>query len=665
MPKHYSPELKAFALTLHFYSPKAYNFVRKTFNSALPHTSSIQKWYQNIDASPGFSTEAFKALSYKINNSAKKLFFSLLFDEMAIRQHVEFDGRRFHGYVETGNNIDDDSIPLAKDALVFMIVCINDNWKIPVGYFLINVVNSNQKANLVRQCLSLLHEENIHVISVTCDGLSSNINMFKNLGCTLQSPNINPIFKHPLSNYDIVAFLDPCHMLKLIRNTFGEKKLLLDDDDDRLIDWKYVAALHNLQEQEGLNLANKLKGAHINFFKQKMKVRLASQLFSKSVADAITFCDSYLNLQDFKGSEATVKFITVINDIFDILNSRSERQFGLKKPICKENFEEVGNILENIQNYIERLNFGHTEERVIASTRKTGFLGFIICIKSLKILFDKYLKETTDLNSLPVYKLSQDHLETFFEMIRMQGGCNNNPTARQFKAAYKKLLIHSELPSYSKGNCIPLEDIHILGVKSISAEKIINFTSTGYCSDLNVQVPVDHDYLFDAGALSECSRHIIYYIAGYIVRKLSFTLKCEICVDALEANIPVYRHSLVSVKSNGMLIHPSENVFYICKQAESIFRRNVNLNESQLYHKNNFLKVKSDILFSLKDKDIFKALYNHMHDTHPLQNHVVLLMQSIIEHYLRLRYLYWGKSRVTSEYSVRQLYNKLILFKGQ
>ena len=34
--KH-SPELKSFALTLQFYSAKAYDFVRKTFNLALPH----------------------------------------------------------------------------------------------------------------------------------------------------------------------------------------------------------------------------------------------------------------------------------------------------------------------------------------------------------------------------------------------------------------------------------------------------------------------------------------------------------------------------------------------------------------------------------------------------------------------------------------------------
>ena len=40
----YSPQLKSFALTLQFYSSKAYNFVRKTFNLALSHPVQIRKW---------------------------------------------------------------------------------------------------------------------------------------------------------------------------------------------------------------------------------------------------------------------------------------------------------------------------------------------------------------------------------------------------------------------------------------------------------------------------------------------------------------------------------------------------------------------------------------------------------------------------------------------
>ena len=65
----YSPELKAFALTLQFYSTKAYNYVRKTFNLALPHNISITKWYTKIPAEPGFTEPAFKALSLKVKEA--------------------------------------------------------------------------------------------------------------------------------------------------------------------------------------------------------------------------------------------------------------------------------------------------------------------------------------------------------------------------------------------------------------------------------------------------------------------------------------------------------------------------------------------------------------------------------------------------------------------
>uniref|UniRef100_A0A1S4KWE5 Transposable element P transposase-like RNase H C-terminal domain-containing protein n=2 Tax=Ixodes scapularis TaxID=6945 RepID=A0A1S4KWE5_IXOSC len=51
------------------------------------------------------------------------------------------------------------------------------------------------------------------------------------------------------------------------------------------------------------------------------------------------------------------------------------------------------------------------------------------------------------------HKISQDHLEIFFGSIRGKGGYNNNPTAWQFKAAYKRLLIQTEVKSSEAGNC--------------------------------------------------------------------------------------------------------------------------------------------------------------------------------------------------------------------
>ena len=58
-----------------------------------------------------------------------------MIDEMAIRQHVEWTGSTFRGCVDVGNAICDDSAPVATEVLVFMLVSLADNWKIPIGYF--------------------------------------------------------------------------------------------------------------------------------------------------------------------------------------------------------------------------------------------------------------------------------------------------------------------------------------------------------------------------------------------------------------------------------------------------------------------------------------------------------------------------------------------------
>lgn len=71
-----------------------------------------------------------------------------------------------------------------------VVVAINDNWKMPIGYFLVDKLNSSQKEELTQHSLSLLHEYKAKVVSVTFDGLSSNLGMMKNLGCDLiQTPS--------------------------------------------------------------------------------------------------------------------------------------------------------------------------------------------------------------------------------------------------------------------------------------------------------------------------------------------------------------------------------------------------------------------------------------------------------------------------------------------
>ena len=58
----YPIELKTFAITVHYLSHRAYRFIRKKLCDALPSFTTITKWYQGLDGSPGLSSKALAAL---------------------------------------------------------------------------------------------------------------------------------------------------------------------------------------------------------------------------------------------------------------------------------------------------------------------------------------------------------------------------------------------------------------------------------------------------------------------------------------------------------------------------------------------------------------------------------------------------------------------------
>ena len=89
----YPSELKSFALTLEFYSSKAYEFVRQKLNLALPHQARIRKWYSKIPAAPGFTQPAFVAMKAKVDavrENGNKVVCALMLDEMSIPKQVSF-----------------------------------------------------------------------------------------------------------------------------------------------------------------------------------------------------------------------------------------------------------------------------------------------------------------------------------------------------------------------------------------------------------------------------------------------------------------------------------------------------------------------------------------------------------------------------------------------
>lgn len=238
-----TPQLRQFALTLHFFSPSAYEYVRNTFSKALPHVSTIRKWYSTVDGLPGFTSESFNAISIKVKEmkNGKQLYGCMIIDEMSIKEHIHWTGTRHQGFVDYGLGRvygQSDNLPYAKDALVIIVVGMNTYWKIPVAYYLIAGISAEEKANIVMSCLQELSKTGIKIKTLTFDGAANNIAMSNVLGAKIHYLDLKPSFELPSNKESIHIILDPCHMVKLVRNTLGDWKTLFDDKN-RPVEWIY------------------------------------------------------------------------------------------------------------------------------------------------------------------------------------------------------------------------------------------------------------------------------------------------------------------------------------------------------------------------------------------------------------------------------------------
>ena len=170
-----------------------------------------------------------------------------MLDEMAIKKHISWDGKRFLGYVDLGNGVKDHSFPVAKGALVLMVVSVNGAWKIPCGYFFVDGLSGIERTNLVKVCIERLHDAGVIVVSLTCDGPACHFSMLTELGVCLRPPDLKAYFLHPLDpSKTIYILLDVCHMLRLVRNALGDESTFFDKNGNT-IHWQYIEKPQKLQ----------------------------------------------------------------------------------------------------------------------------------------------------------------------------------------------------------------------------------------------------------------------------------------------------------------------------------------------------------------------------------------------------------------------------------
>lgn len=151
-------------------------------------------------------------IAQELNATGERLYVALSFDEMAIRQHVQYlhYKKRFSGFINFGTLDDDnDPLPIAKNVIVIMLNALNMQLTIPIAFFFITTLIAEEKAIIVATVLKALTNIGIRVVSITSDGLYSNPATFEILGVNNDETNtISPYFRNQDTDEKIYVFYD-------------------------------------------------------------------------------------------------------------------------------------------------------------------------------------------------------------------------------------------------------------------------------------------------------------------------------------------------------------------------------------------------------------------------------------------------------------------------
>jgi len=322
----------------------------------------------------------------------------------------------------------------------------------------------------------------------------------------------------------------------------------------------------------------------------------------------------------------------------------------------------------------------------LSHARKTFAVGFIMTAQSISATAKDLLYRSYEpyLYVLP-YKTSQDHLELLFSCIRGRGGRNNNPNVVQLKYSLRQILLHNHIRASKQSNCLVLDEKGHGSLFEISRRKAplvekdeIELATEALLEDEMIEEMMGK---LDDESLSDLTQNILYYIAGFVVRKLKPKITCLQCNTALQTShvsaISTERASIThqvaqfsAYINHGGLIFASVGVFRIVECAEKCFRLLVLSNKNKITKQGNLVcSIVNTVSQKLNVDAIFPTLKDHytatelgIEDIHGTQ-----LIKAIANKYARIRLMTYSQRHSreivqANKPSIRHKNLKLTLF---
>lgn len=592
-------EIMEFAVILHIFSPDGYICAQNTIEKLLPDTTEFSEKYIQSDGKPGFTKESLEAIKRKVDGSSpKKLFCSMVINDIQLSKDR-------NSYADLGNGFDCDTV-LARDSFVIMLNCLNGNWSVPLGYFLIAQLEVASRCVLIKMAIELSQKIGVQIVSLTVNEQPESKALLTKLGCILRK-NIPKKTWFEFNGKNIFVFFDTFRMMRSVYlNLFSKKSFFYSNI--KAILWMYIENIEKITKPE-LNLL-------------LIKANPKRHVFSDEIVDVINICNK-MNLDEFKSSFQTLDFILHLNKIHRTFRELVETE-------GKDQKFHFFRQLEVFTGRISHLNKTSFQE-------SHGMSGILLNCLSLKTMAS-YLK--SELDYIPAKKLSLYQLDMFSDLIRFYSN-NDMPTGIQFKKAYRKLMIFLEpenlMETISFAHCL----------ENIRPENIIKSSS----SKDGFEVDDKFHYFYDRninskGIYDMISEYQIGKIICEVTEKLINTINCAKCIGNMIINQDNKNHNLTFVKKTR--VYPSQDVVWICNKTESLFRKIV-------------LKVDSDFKISIKkmmgkkfvevtlmelarivfkyfsDKNVFESLAKHCLEQSVMENHRILLIKAVALNYVEKR----------------------------
>ncbi|KAH6948621.1 hypothetical protein HPB50_025400 [Hyalomma asiaticum] len=467
----------------------------------------------------------------------------------------------------------------------------------------------------------MLEKAGAIVDGIVCDGASTNRKMWSELGVNGKLDETKHFFEHPMcEDRKVYVFSDVPHLFKSIRNRLLKQRLL--NVKGEWVKWWFYAAVYkeDLKNAGGLKFCPKITSRHVYPSDMDlMRVKLATQVFSRSMASAIIYYTER-NVFNPLDTAGTVEFTGRMNDLFDSMNRRHPGEAVHNQ---SQDILVMKESLQWLDDWERDLNSGViTKDMFLTASTAEGFRVSVLLTLDLA----QYLLTECGFKYVLTAKFNQDPLERFFGKVRQAAGENDHPDMPTFLQLYRMLAVYNVLKPPKFGNCEAREEAPAIDFAAFKAAFKNKKPDESSLDMLKAKL----DWLIETEAwdcddivTTDCSSvevvdAILYYVTGFVSRRMTKLLPCVKCRQSLSVATPSRQEAeLTLCKTRGGLTHPNSHLYEMLRCAENFFSKNMD------------------------DCDVFWGTIEHVVDsfrlTFPCDEHKNEAIAKILRYYVAMR----------------------------